>query len=45
MKLLGKELASLEYPTVDSPLSAIFTNKGHKIIRAINIDQPWQSIH
>jgi hypothetical protein len=45
MKLLSKELASLKNPTVDSPLSAIFTHKGHKIIRAINLDQSSQSIH
>ena len=36
----------LLYPTVDSPLSATFTQKGHKIrIRTINLNQPWQSIH
>jgi len=36
----------LLYPTVDSPLSATFTHKGHKIsIRTINLDQAWQSIH
>ena len=36
----------LLYPTVDSPLSADFTHKGHKIsIRTINLNQPWQSIH
>jgi 5-methylcytosine-specific restriction enzyme subunit McrC len=36
----------LLYPTVDSPLSATFTHKGHKIsIRTINLDQPWPSIH
>jgi 5-methylcytosine-specific restriction enzyme subunit McrC len=36
----------LLYPTVDLPLSATFTHKGHKIsIRTINLDQPWQSIH
>lgn len=36
----------LLYPTVDSPLSADYTHKGHKIrIRTINLNQPWQSIH
>ena len=36
----------LLYPTVDLPLSATFTHKGHQIsIRTINLDQPWQSIH
>ena len=36
----------LLYPTVDSPMSATFTHKGHKIrIRTINLNQPWQSIH
>ncbi len=36
----------LLYPTVDSPLSATYTHKGHKIsIRTINLNQPWQSIH
>ena len=36
----------LLYPTVDSPLSADYTHKGHKIgIRTINLDQPWQGIH
>jgi 5-methylcytosine-specific restriction enzyme subunit McrC len=36
----------LLYPTVDSPLSANFTHKGHKIsIRTINLNQPWQGIH
>ncbi|MEI6972839.1 MAG: hypothetical protein WCL44_15145 [bacterium] len=35
----------LLYPTVDSPLSATFTHKGHTIsIRTINLDQPWPSI-
>jgi len=35
----------LLYPTVDSPLSADYTHKGHKIsIRTINLNQPWQSI-
>ena len=32
--------------TVDSPLSAGYTHKGHRIhIRTINLNQPWQSIH
>ncbi len=36
----------LLYPTVDSPLTATFTHKGHRInIRTINLDQPWQGIH
>jgi 5-methylcytosine-specific restriction enzyme subunit McrC len=36
----------LLYPTVDAPLSADYTHKGHKIqIRTINLNQPWQSIH
>ncbi len=36
----------LLYPTVDSPLSADYAFKGHKIyIRTINLNQPWQSIH
>jgi len=36
----------LLYPTVDAPLSADYTHKGHKIlIRTINLDQPWQGIH
>jgi 5-methylcytosine-specific restriction enzyme subunit McrC len=36
----------LLYPTVDLPLSATFTHKGHTIsIRTINLDQPWKNIH
>ncbi|MCP5525071.1 MAG: 5-methylcytosine-specific restriction endonuclease system specificity protein McrC [Verrucomicrobiales bacterium] len=36
----------LLYPTVDRPLSADFTFKGHKIyIRTINLDQAWPKIH
>jgi len=36
----------LLYPTVDLPLSATFTHKGHTIsIRTINLYQPWQLIH
>lgn len=36
----------LLYPTVDSPLLADYTHKGHRIhIRTINLNQPWQSIH
>ena len=36
----------LLYPTVDSPLSADYTHKGHEIsIRTINLNQPWQGIH
>jgi 5-methylcytosine-specific restriction enzyme subunit McrC len=36
----------LLYPTMDSPLSAYYTHKGHKIsIRTINLNQPWQAIH
>ena len=36
----------LLYPTVDLPLLADFTHKGHKIsIRTINLNQSWQSIH
>ena len=36
----------LLYPALDSPLSADFTHKRHKIkIRTINLNQPWQSIH
>lgn len=35
----------LLYPTVDSPLSATFIHKRHKIhIRTINLNQPWQAI-
>jgi 5-methylcytosine-specific restriction enzyme subunit McrC len=36
----------LLYPTVDSPLSAEYIHKGHKIsVRTINLNQSWQSIH
>lgn len=36
----------LLYPTVNSPLSADYTHKGHKIrIRTINLNQHWQGIH
>ena len=36
----------LLYPTVDSPLTASYADKGRKIsIRTINLNQPWQSIH
>ena len=36
----------LLYPTVDLPLSATFTHKGHTIsIRTINLHQSWQLIH
>jgi hypothetical protein len=36
----------LLYPTMDSPLSAYYTHKGHKIsIRTINLNQHWQAIH
>ena len=36
----------LLYPTMETPLSATFTHKGHTIsIRTINLNQPWQSIH
>ena len=36
----------LLYPTVDSSLSATYTDKSHKIsIRTINLDQRWQGIH
>ena len=36
----------LLYPTVDSPLSANYTHKNHKIhIRTVNLNQPWQQIH
>lgn len=36
----------LLYPCMGAPLSVDFIHKGHKIgIRAINLDQPWQSIH
>jgi 5-methylcytosine-specific restriction enzyme subunit McrC len=36
----------LLYPTVDSPLTVTYTDKGRKIsIRTINLNQPWQSIH
>jgi len=36
----------LLYPTVDSPLFADYTHKGHKIqIRTINLNQAWQGIH
>jgi 5-methylcytosine-specific restriction enzyme subunit McrC len=37
----------LLYPTVDSPLSASYSDaKGRKIgIRTINLDQPWPGIH
>ncbi len=38
--------AMLLYPTVDSPLSASYADRGRKIsIRTINLNQPWQSIH
>ena len=38
--------AILLYPTVDSPLSASYMNKGHKVsIQTINLNQPWQGIH
>lgn len=38
--------AVLLYPTVDVPLSATYTDRGHKIsIRTINLNQPWQAIH
>jgi 5-methylcytosine-specific restriction enzyme subunit McrC len=36
----------LLYPTVDSPLSADYTHKGHKIrLRTIDLNQPWHAIH
>jgi len=36
----------LLYPTVDSPLSASYMDKGRKIsIRTINLNQPWEGIH
>lgn len=36
----------LLYPTVDTPLTADYAHKGHRIrIRTINLNQPWQSIH
>ena len=36
----------LLYPTVNIPLSASFSHKGHKIsIRTINLNQPWRDIH
>jgi 5-methylcytosine-specific restriction enzyme subunit McrC len=36
----------LLYPSMDWPLSATFTHRGHTIsIRTINLNQPWQSIH
>lgn len=36
----------LLYPTVEEPLSADYTHRGHKIsIRTINLNQPWQYIH
>ncbi len=36
----------LLYPTVNIPLSADYTHKGHKIrIRTINLNQDWQDIH
>ena len=36
----------LLYPTINSPLSASYTHKGHKIsIRTINLNQPWPLIH
>ena len=48
--LEGKWAESCEmmllYPTVDSPLNAIFKHMGHKIsFRTINLNQPWQGIH
>jgi len=45
-ELTGTCQMMLLYPTADSPLSATFIHKGHKIsIRTINLNQPWQSIH
>jgi 5-methylcytosine-specific restriction enzyme subunit McrC len=45
-QLTGACQMMLLYPTVDSPLSATFNHKRHKIsIRTINLDQPWQGIH
>jgi len=36
----------LLYPTVDAPLAADYSHKGHTIrIRTINLNQPWESIH
>jgi len=37
----------LLYPTVDAPLSALYSDpKGRKIkIRTINLNQPWPGIH
>jgi 5-methylcytosine-specific restriction enzyme subunit McrC len=36
----------LLYPTVDTPLKADYTRKGHKIsVRTIDLNQHWQSIH
>lgn len=38
--------AILLYPTVDPPLSAFYTDKGHRIsIRTINLNQRWQALH
>jgi 5-methylcytosine-specific restriction enzyme subunit McrC len=45
-ELTGTCQMMLLYPTTDSPLSATFAHKGHKIsIRTINLNQSWQSIH
>jgi 5-methylcytosine-specific restriction enzyme subunit McrC len=36
----------LLYPTTETPLSAAYAHRAHKIyIRTIDLDQPWQSIH
>jgi 5-methylcytosine-specific restriction enzyme subunit McrC len=38
--------AILLYPTVDTPISASFTDRGHRIsIRTINLNQAWRGIH